>query len=264
MALGHGQPADGASASGTRRRRAQTGDRQPRPDRRDRNRSCSSCSRSGRHGRPCARSTSRRPAGCAGPRASSGRLLESTEFAVAGVTPLMALAHRQQPVPVPALAVARDRPGRRPVHDPPARPARHPGHAPARPRRRRDRGRARPRRRRHPRRRAPGADPARPPARRGRRHRGRGHRPDGVRPAARDLRRPPPADPRRPRRRPGPRLARPADRAAGRRRGPARAIGRRPAAGRRRAGVLPGRPGGALERRQARPAADRRPLRDLG
>ena len=121
-------------------------------------------------------------------------------------------------------------------------------------------GRACAARRRHPRRRAPGADPAGSPARGVRRHGGRRDRADRRRPAAGDLRRPAPADPRRPRRRAGPRLARPPDRAARRRRGPPRARRRRPARRRRRAGDLPRRPGGARERRQARPAADRRPL----
>ena len=77
---------------------------------------------------------------------------------------------------------------------------------------------------------------------------------------ARDLRRPAPAHPRRPRRRAGPRLAGPAHRAAGRRRGPPRALGGGAAAGRHRAGRLPRRPGGPGQRRQARPAADRRAL----
>ena len=59
---------------------------------------------------------------------------------------------------------------------------------------------------------------------------------------------------------PGPRLARPPDRAARRRGGPPRAVRRRAPQPRRRAGDLPGRPGGAGERGQARQAADRRPL----
>ena len=65
---------------------------------------------------------------CARPASSSGRLLQSTEFAVAGATPLMAVAHDPAArAYFPLSAVARDRPGRRPVHGPAARPPRHAG-----------------------------------------------------------------------------------------------------------------------------------------
>ena len=87
----------------------------------------------------------------------------------------------RSPYLLPFAVLARRASRRRPVHGPAARPARHAGAAPARPRRRRDGGGAGARRRRHPRRRAPGADAARPPARRGRRHEGAEIAPDGRR-----------------------------------------------------------------------------------
>ena len=63
--------------------------------------------------------------------AVSGRVLQSTELAIAGVTPAVALAHRPlgQRLAVPRLG-RRDR-SRGPLHRPAARPARQPRAAPA-------------------------------------------------------------------------------------------------------------------------------------
>ena len=167
------------------------------------------------------------------------------------------------PYLIPLAAVVRRRPVGGPVHRPAAGAACDAGHASAGPRRRRDRGGAGTRRGRHPRRRAPGADVARPPARCRWRHGGRRDRPHRLGSTSRHLRRPAPADPRRPWRRACARLARAAHRAPGRGRGPARAGRWRAAAAGCRAGILPRRPGGAVERRQARQAADRRALQHL-
>ena len=143
----------------------------------------------------------RRATDGASPAPASRRLLESTEYAVIGATPAVALAvdHGAGRVPPPVAGLVRRDPARRPVHDPAARAAGDARHPPARPRRRRHGGGTGQGRRRHPRRRAPGADAARPSTRCGRRHRGRRHRADRVRSTAGDLRRPAAADPRRPR-----------------------------------------------------------------
>ena len=63
------------------------------------------------------------PGGLLGAATSSGRLLESTEFAVAGATPLVALATDTSPYLFPFALVDRPDPGRRPVHGPAAGPA---------------------------------------------------------------------------------------------------------------------------------------------
>ena len=166
---------------------------------------------------------------------------------------------RAAPVARPALD--RRAPGGRPVHGPAAAARRDACPAPARPRRRGDGGRAGASRGGPPRRRAPGPDPARPSARCGRRRRRAPAQAravaDRLREICGDLRLPilddlgvgPALD----------WLVLRIERLAGGEVRLERSDGTRPPAG-HRAGRLPGRPGGAGQRGQARPAADRRPL----